>query len=259
MKKQEVTVNGDGFPKVLEPEFFHDDPENTAEQHSFRRYNPFEAGIGDNRFQRVLGAKNWQQLPKAIRKRFGKRVGPGQSIAYQGLVTRMWFSKPGWALAQFARLIGAPLPYDKSSVGQPTVVCVTEDAETNGQFWIRQYGRKNGFPQVVHSSKRFDGPTGVEEYIGCSIGMALKLEAAPDTLFFKSDHYFLQVFGRRWRIPKLLSPGALVIGHHELGDGYFAFTLHLKHKWFGSLIEQEAVFTDPVTVNDIGEYKGRRN
>jgi hypothetical protein len=183
-------------------------------------------------------------LPAAIRNRFSKRLQQGRSIAYQGVVTRMQMSGPGYCLAHAARLVGAPLPYDIRSVDQPAVVVVTEDVATNGQFWIRQYGRRGAFPQTVHSSKRFQGPTGLEEYIGFGIGMALTVEATPTALLFKSDHYFLQLFGMRARLPRWLSPGALVIGHHELGNDRFTFTLSLRSRWFGDLIRQDAVFKD---------------
>ena len=198
----------------------------------------------DNRFKSLLGARAWARLPAPVRKRFGKKLGGGDSVTYQGVVTRMFMSRAGYALAQVARVIGAPLPYDVTSVDQPAVVVVTEDATSDGQFWIRQYGRASGFPQTVHSSKRFAGPTGLEEYIGFGIGMALRLEATSDALYFKSDHYFLSAFGRRIRLPRWLSPGALVIGHHELGDRQFAFTLSLKNRFFGEIISQDAVFSD---------------
>jgi len=199
----------------------------------------------DDRFEKLLGRVNWMKLPQAIRKRFGKRFQQGQSVAYQGVVTDMKMSGAGWMFAQAARLVGAPLPFERRSINQPAVVIVTEDRETNGQFWIRQYGRERGFPQTVHSSKRFAGPTGLEEYIGYGIGMALVLEATPHTLFFKSDHYFLQVPGKRLRLPNWLVPLDLTIGHHELGDHKFAFTLKLKSRIFGTMIEQDAVFCDP--------------
>ncbi len=199
----------------------------------------------DSRFEKLLGVTNWMKLPAPIRKRFGKKFIQGQSVAYQGIITDMKMSKFGWAFAQAARLIGAPLPFERNSINQPAVVIVTEDQETNGQFWIRQYGREKGFPQVVHSSKRFAGPTGLEEYIGYGIGMALKLEATEHALFFKSEHYFLQLFEKRIRLPKWLVPINLTIGHHELGDNRFAFTLELKSKLFGKMIKQDAVFEDP--------------
>lgn len=198
----------------------------------------------DNRFHALLGDAGWARLPAAVRRRFGKRLHGGASVTYQGKVVAMRMNWAGRLLAQAARLIGGPLPFDMSSVGQPAVVIVTEDIASNGQFWIRQYGRAKGFPQVVHSSKRFAGPSGLEEYLGYGIGMALKVEAQQDALLFKSDHYFIRAFGRRFRLPRLLSPGALVIGHHDMGCGLFMFSLHLHHRLFGELIAQDAVFQD---------------
>ncbi len=200
--------------------------------------------IPDVRFRNLLGPHGWALLPKAIRKRFGKRLKGGDSVAYQGVVTKMQMNRAGWVLAQLARLVGAPLPYDRTSINRPAVVVVTEDVVTNGQFWVRQYGRAKGFPQTVHSSKRFAGETGLEEYIGYGIGMALRVEAVAHALLFKSDHFFLQIAGRRFRLPRFLSPGALVIGHHDLGEGRFAFTLSLKNRVFGEMIAQDAVFHD---------------
>jgi len=198
----------------------------------------------DGRFRQLLGQKGWSQLHPAIQKRFGKHLKLGESAVYQGIVTRIHLSKFGSILAQVARIIGGPLPYDRKSIGQPAILIVTEDIATSGQFWIRQYGRKGKFPQTIHSSKRFAGPTGLEEYIGYAIGIALNTEATPKALFFKSDHYFLQLAGARLKLPSWLSPGAMTIGHHEQGNGRFRFTLSLTNRYFGTLIHQEADFND---------------
>ncbi len=198
----------------------------------------------DDRFAKLAGRKAWDSLRPAVRKRFGKRLNGGVSVTYQGKVVSMQMNLAGRILAHAARMIGAPLPYDLSSVDQPAVVTVTEDIAGSGQFWIRQYGRKAGFPQVVHSSKRFAGSTGLEEYIGYGIGMALNISAEGQDLLFKSDHYFLQVLGRRIRLPRALSPGALVIGHHDIGNGQFRFSLDLRHRLFGQMISQDAIFQD---------------
>ena len=198
----------------------------------------------DTRFSALLGASMWKELPIAVRQRFGKRVKGGGSVTYQGSVATMKMNWAGKLLAHAARLVGAPLPFDMSSVGRPAVVVVTEDIAGNGQFWIRQYGRASGFPHVVHSSKRFAGSTGLEEYIGYGIGMALNVVVQDADLFFKSDHYFLALWGHRFRLPGCLSPGALVIGHHDMGQGQFRFSLRLKNRLFGDMLEQDAIFQD---------------
>lgn len=198
----------------------------------------------DSRFRDLLGEKAWLRLPPTIRRRFGKRLAGGSSVTYQGQVVTMRMSTVGWCVAQVVRLFGSPLPYDRSSVGQPAVVVVTEDVQTEGQFWVRQYGRKRGFPQVVHSSKRFSGRTGLEEYIGYGIGMNLRLVATDDTLYFKSDGYFLQIRGCKLRLPGLVTPGNLTIGHHEMGGGNFLFSLRLFHPLLGEMIAQDCMFQD---------------
>ena len=200
--------------------------------------------VEDARFSELLGQADWARLPDAVRRRFGKRVCGGGSVTYQGQVTKMALSPAGWMLAQLARLIGGPLPYDLGSLDQPAVVVVTEDIVGPGQFWIRQYGRKRGFPQVVHSSKRFAGPTGLEEYIGCGIGIALSLRVNGAVLEFVSDHYFISIRGRRLPLPSWLSPGELVIGHEDLGSGKFNFSLRLRHRVLGMLAAQDAIFQD---------------
>lgn len=198
----------------------------------------------DTRFRELLGEKAWARLPAAIQRRFGKRLTGGSSVTYQGQVAEIRMTRTGWCFAQLCRAVGGPLPYDPDSVGQPAVVVVTEDAQTNGQFWVRQYGRKRGFPQVVHSSKRFGGTTGLEEYVGYGIGMTLRVEGTDDALFFKSAGYFLQIGAWKLRLPAWLTPGDLVIGHHDMGPDNFLFSLTLTHPLFGEIIAQDCVFQD---------------
>lgn len=200
--------------------------------------------FADSRFSSLLGAKPWSALPKAVRQRFGHRLSDGASVVYQGKVITMRFSRVGWALAQLARLVGGPLPYDGTCLNQPAIVAVTEDCVGRGQFWVRQYGRACGFPQVIHSSKRFAGPTGIEEYVGSGIGMALRVSADASGLYFFSDHYFLQLGRWKLRLPPWLSPGALTIAHKDLGEARFLFSLTLHSRLFGELIRQDAVFQD---------------
>ena len=102
----------------------------------------------------------------------------------------------------------------------------------------------------MHSSKRFAGPTGLEEYVGYGVGMALTIhveahvpeKACPGldpgwepvfreghtqkqeyALIFRAAHYFFQLGRFRLRLPNWLTPGALAVTHAELGDGRFLF------------------------------------
>jgi hypothetical protein len=199
--------------------------------------------LGDLRFRALLGADDWSALAPAIRRRFSKRLAHSRTAIYAGEITETRMTLFGWLLAQAARLVGGPLPLSREA-GMPATVTVTEDAASGGQFWTRIYGRRRGFPQVIHSSKRFQGPTGLEEYLGRGLGMALTLDGAGSALHFRSDHYFVQLFGRRARLPGWLSPGATTVSHIDHGGGRFAFVLELRHGLLGVLIRQTALFRD---------------
>ena len=170
---------------------------------------------GDHGFRALMPAAQWASLPPAIRRRFSKSLARGQAVVYAGEILDSRMSWAGWCLAQAARLIGGPLPRTRDAVPGaraasarvPSVVTVT--AGMGGQIWTRLYARQTGFPQVIHSSKRFAGPTGLEEYVGWGVGMALKVYARDGALIFRSEHYFLQLFGHRFILPAWLCPGTL--------------------------------------------------
>jgi hypothetical protein len=199
--------------------------------------------LGDLRFRALVRDSDWSSLPAAIRRRFSKRLPHGGTTVYAGevLETRMTF--PGWLLAQALRLIGGPLPTTRC-IHVPSIVTVTEDKSSGGQIWTRIYARRKGFPQVVHSAKRFAGPTGLEEYIGYGIGMALDLAARDGALIFRSRNYFVQMFGRRFVLPRWLCPGQLTVIHAEVPDGRFSFTLQLVHPRLGLVLRQMALYRE---------------
>jgi hypothetical protein len=198
---------------------------------------------GDLRFRLLLGAEAWGGLPEAVRARFGKRLGPGQSVNYAGQVHSCRMNCAGWLLAQACRLIGAPLPLERA-YAVAAIVTVTEDGASGGQVWTRVYARRSGFPQVIQSAKRFAGPTGLEEYLGCGFGIALRAMVIKDGIRFASDHYFLKLGRFRLRLPKCMAPGLLTIDHADCGNGCFTFTLALDHPWFGALLQQHSQFAD---------------
>lgn len=137
--------------------------------------------LDDRRFRALLSDEDWGRLPLATWRRFSKRVADGDSVVYVGVVDEVGFSDIGWWFAQAARLIGGPLPTGRDT-GVPMIVTVTEDGATGGQTWTRICARRRGFPQVIHSAKRFAGPTGLEEYVGCGVSMALRIAVEGEAL-----------------------------------------------------------------------------
>lgn len=199
--------------------------------------------IGDLRFRTLIGEAAWAQLPVPVRTRFGKRICAASIALYAGEIVECRMSRAGWLLAQFARLIGGPLP-TRRDIFVPAAVAVTEDPASGGQIWTRVYSRARGFPQVISSCKSFSGPTGLEERIGGGFGIALKVSVEGEALHFVSDHYFAAWRGLRLRIPRWLSPGRLRVSHVDCGHGLFAFVLSLDHPWLGEMIRQTAMFSE---------------
>jgi hypothetical protein len=199
--------------------------------------------LDDGRFHALLPDEDWGRLPVAIWRRFSKRLEDGSTIIYFGEIDEANLSRIGWWLVQAARVIGGPLP-TSAATGVPMIVAVTEDAASGGQIWTRICARKRGFPQVIHSSKRFAGPTGLEEYVGFGISMALRVSVAHEALVFRSAGYSLQLGPLRLPLPAWLAPGDMTVTHSDLGCGTFRFTLEIIHPRFGMLLRQSAVFRE---------------
>ena len=205
--------------------------------------SPSSILLDDHRFRALLSDEDWGRLPLAIWRRFSKRFADGETVVYVGEIDEASFSRTGWWLAQVARLIGGPLPTG-AETKVPMIVTVTEDAASGGQIWTRICARSDGFPQVIHSSKRFAGPTGLEEYVGYGVSMALVISVEHEALLFRSVGYSLQIGGLRLPLPAWLTPGDLTVTHSDLGGGAFRFTLDIVHPRFGRLIRHSAVFRE---------------
>jgi hypothetical protein len=208
-----------------------------------RRLAEEGAEFPDARFRALLKRVEWERLPPEVQSRFSKRLAGTGTALYRGIVTDMRMSRLGWLLAQVCRLFGAPLPLSPEADGA-AVVTVSEDHRCAGQCWTRIYARRRGFPQVIHSAKRFAGPTGLEEYLGRGLGMALRLEPLSDGLAFVSDHYFLQIGRWRVRLPRAITPGTARIRHRQIAGKRFLFELIVEHPRAGKLLHQQILFDD---------------
>jgi hypothetical protein len=185
--------------------------------------------LDDHRFRALLSDEDWGRLPVAIWRRFSKRLGEGKTVVYVGEIDDASFSRVGWWVAQVARVIGGPLPTG-GETGVPIIVTVTEDAASGGQIWTR-----------ICASP---GPTGLEEYVGFGVSMALLISVENEALCFRSVSYALQLGRFRLPLPEWLTPGDLTVTHADLGGGTFRFTLEIVHPRFGMLVRQFAVFKE---------------
>ncbi len=154
-------------------------------------------------------------------------------------------SRAGWLLARAGRMIGGPLRLS-SEAHLPCLVTVSETADGRGQTWTLLHLRPSGFPQVIHSGKRFAGPTGLEEHVGRGFGFSLRLVAEPGGLIFLGERYFFELAGRRIWLPRWLAPERLTVRHDSVDFRHFIFTLTLDHDRLGRLVEQVIAFEEVV-------------
>jgi hypothetical protein len=194
-------------------------------------------------FRDLVPPSRWLRLPAAVRARFERELAPGESIAFIGEVAETQMTFVGWLWAQLARLAGSPLPL-KSLAHVAAAVVVSQDGESPIQAWTRIYHENGALPQVIRSTKRFAGPTGLEECVGAGIGMTLALYVENRALVFRSREYFWRCGGLRLRIPDWATPGRIAVTHREERSGRFSFTLEVVHPWFGETIRQVAFFRD---------------
>lgn len=197
----------------------------------------------DLRFRALLSRAAWNALPDDIQRRFSKRAADERATVYIGVITDMRRNRAGRWLALALKLVGAPLPL-ADDCGVPSVVTVTEDFASGGQIWSRLYSNRRGFPQVIHSSKRFSGPTGLEEHLGYGLSMALSIRAEPDALVFESAGYRLRIGRLSLPLPRWMSPGAVTVIHRDKGAGAFEFSLQLVSPVFGEMIYQSGLFRE---------------
>jgi hypothetical protein len=202
-----------------------------------------EPAVRESRFARLLPAADWARLPAPIRRRFGAPLAAAATVLYVGEVAATTVSVAGRTFGQLARLVGAPLPLSSGGRAAACVV-VMPDGAGGDQRWTRIYARPGRVPQVIHSTKRFAGPTGLEECVGAGVGMSLQLAVEHRTLVFRSTGFFVRIGAASIRIPAWLTPGVIEVRHREERGGTFSFTLTVVHPWFGVIVHQTAFFED---------------
>ena len=185
-----------------------------------------------------LMGPTWSELPVRTRARFGVER---EMACYHGRVVVSDCTWVGRLFRQLARLVGSPLPLD-DTIGPAAVVVMTTGPGSSS--WTRIYRRNGGRAQTIRSVKRFAGPTGLEEYLGAGLCMALRMRAEDASLVFESTGYSMVLGKARIPLPSWLTPGKLLVRSTELAPPCFRFSLTLSHPRYGVVLRQEAVFED---------------
>ncbi len=201
-------------------------------------------------FEGLVG-EAWTRLPIAIRARFQGHIQAGNPRHYVGQIMTTKLTIWGQLLAYLLLPFGAPLPLRQSQGGEAAHVTVSADpthTSPHAQIWTRNYGTTKGLPQIIHTTKCFEGPTGLEERLGKGlgrfIGMSLRLEVGVNALHFISTRFFCLMFGHKVWLPKWMEPGQMIVTHEAVTEDQFIFRLNLTHPCFGLLVEQACQFED---------------
>jgi len=64
--------------------------------------------LGDIRFRQLFEDKDWNRLPRPVRRRFGRRVAAGEALIYRGQVEYNRVNIWGRIINSVLRLVGAP-------------------------------------------------------------------------------------------------------------------------------------------------------
>lgn len=191
-------------------------------------------------YRALLGEKAWCRLHPAIRKRFAENTYQ-QSVTYTGMMSDVYSSIAGRALAQFCRVVGTPLALHNGR-NIPCKVEVYSNGKLQGMTWDRRYYFPGGKVNRVKSTKCISPESGLIEVVGCGFGMQLKIYEQDAALFFSSTEFFWQIGRFRIAIPDFLTPGHTIVSQRAIDDRNFEFTLNVNHPILGKVFYQAGVF-----------------
>ena len=208
----------------------------------WRRASRPNTPIVSGDFQSLIGAAGWARLPRAVRERFACHAADTVT-QYSGAMEVVRCSLAGFLLAQLCRLFGTPLaPFQGTHV--PMQVRVYEDAQEGGIVWERIYHFPGKLPIAVRSTKVFAQKNRLLECVGGGFGMRLKVFEQDRKLHFLSTDYFWKGLGLTVALPKWASPGTAHVVHTDEGDGWFRFTMTIRHPVLGETFFQDGCFKE---------------
>lgn len=200
------------------------------------------SGTGHRGLRHVLGEAAWLRLPPAVRVRFGD---PVVAVDYAGEFEVVRASWLGRVVATVCRLIGTPV-VPHTGLNIPAIVHVGPVRE--GVAWNREYRWPNVAPCLVRSTKVIEADGSLVEKLPARLCMPLEVYEAGSALHFVSRGYYFDLGRRRdgrvrrIPLPAFLSPGVTHVEHHDESDGWFRFTMTVRHPLFGEMFFQTGRF-----------------
>lgn len=202
--------------------------------------HPIDIGAGpESRDARLLrhhlGAR-FGSLHPEIARRFA-HSDREEPLHFEGCMTHVRRSALGWLLAQVTRFSGLIPGY------QGTDVPFSFTVRPHGLAWRKHrcYRFRDG-PFDFRSVMRPEPDGRLAERFRGALGMYLVLEPGEGTLEFRDAGYFLHFGTWRLDLPRWLHPGRFRLVHRNLDARSFSVHLTLRHRWFGTLVDQAGTF-----------------
>lgn len=204
--------------------------------------NPFDKikTTPDACYQKILGQKEWLKLRPEIRARFSVKPALGQKIVFAGTM-QVKYSFFGWLFAQFCRLIGTPLA-TRAGKAVPVIVTLAQNQQRGGIEWKREYFFTEK-AETIASIKAVNAQGGLEEHVGLGFSMCLALKVLKGNLEFHSTAYRFRLGGFCINLPKIITPGDIIVKHEQVNNEFFRFTLEVNHPILGQTFFQTGIFS----------------
>jgi hypothetical protein len=208
-------------------------------------FAPAGLDVGDRPrcgLEALLGDRAWQRLPATVRARFGE---PVRATDYVGEFDVVRASRLGRCLALICLLIGTPV-VPRTGVHVPAVVHVSPTA--GGVAWNREYRWPGGGTCLVRSTKVIERDGSLVEKLPARLCMPLRVYQDGGALHFVSRGYYFDLGRRpdghplRLHLPRWLAPGTTHVEHLDEANGWFRFTMSVRHRIFGELYYQTGRF-----------------